>query len=156
MIQKSQSACLQLEEFGKFSVAQKTWLAYLASRRDTFIIPTANCVGYKLRRRNDAKGIDPNRDFSYVRNDNRCFLSTTAKIFHDLMLHNVIQVVVTFHGGMVAIGYEWGSKNHLSPRDASPDHRANMDVSKIMQSFGGKFQNEGLYPSKYCNYSCTF
>jgi hypothetical protein len=46
------------------SSAQMTWLAFLATRRDTFVIPTANCLGYIKCQRNDA-GVDPNRDFPY-------------------------------------------------------------------------------------------
>ena len=91
-------------------------LAFLATTRHTFIVPATNCLGYLQRKRNDA-GVDPNRDFSYDRRDNKCFLSTTAKIVRELMLHNVMQVVVTFHGGMIALGYEWGSRAHV--RDAS-------------------------------------
>ena len=60
--------------------------------------------------REDANGVDPNRDFSYSRNDGNCFKSSTAKLFHRVMKNNLIQIVITFHGGMVAIGYEWGEQ----------------------------------------------
>ena len=76
-------------------------------------------------------------------------LSTTAKIFHHLMAENLIQVVVTFHSGMVAIGYEWGSKNHMSPKDASPDDRGNADIAAMMRTFGGAFRNEAAYPGRH-------
>ena len=59
--------------------------------------------------REDANNVDPNRDFSYSRKDSNCFKSSTAKLFHRIMKSNLIQIVVTFHGGMVAIGYEWGT-----------------------------------------------
>lgn len=52
--------------------------------------------------------MDPNRDFPYSREDNECLRSSTGRLFNAIMRANLIQVVVTFHGGMVAIGYEWG------------------------------------------------
>lgn len=57
--------------------------------------------------REDA-GVDPNRDFPYSREDNECLRSSTGRLFNAIMRANLIQIVVTFHGGMVAIGYEWG------------------------------------------------
>ena len=55
--------------------------------------------------------------------------------------------MVTFHGGMVALAYEWGSANHMAPRDTSPDDRVNVDMAILMKSFGGQFKNEKPYPS---------
>ena len=55
--------------------------------------------------------------------------------------------VVTFHGGMVALAYEWGSANHMAPRDTSPDDRVNLDMATLMKSFGGQFKKEKPYPS---------
>lgn len=77
-----------------------TWTLYLLYRRDTYVIPTANCIGYMLNTRSE-QGIDPNRDFAYSRNDNTCFRSSTAKLFNVLMRETLTQIVVTFHGGMV-------------------------------------------------------
>ena len=120
------------------------WLAYLATRRDSFIVPTANCLGYTENRRDDA-GIDPNRDFSYGRKDNNCMTSTTAKIIDSIMNENLIQMVITFHGGMTAISYTWGSNNHKKPNDKSPDENSNFDIANYMQQYAGKAENS-LYP----------
>ncbi len=134
------------------TVAQRNWLAFLATRRDTFIIPTANCLGYMQCKRNDA-GVDPNRDFPYSRGDNECMLSSTAKLFRHIMAANPVQLVVTFHSGMVAIGYEWGSKNHMSPKDKSPDDTANKEIGALMVSFGGAFEKEKKYPGECTSHS---
>jgi hypothetical protein len=64
-------------------------------------------------------------------------MSTTAKIFDKIMSNNIIQMVVTFHGGMVALGYEWGSKNHPVPRDASPDESANKQLATLFSDYAG-------------------
>jgi hypothetical protein len=36
---------------------ERIWLAYLSTRRDTYIIPAANCIGYIKDQRGDAEGI---------------------------------------------------------------------------------------------------
>jgi hypothetical protein len=128
------------------------WLTFLATRRDIFSIPTANCLGSKFQQRNDGK-IDPNRDFSYNRKNNKCFLSTTAKIFQSLMNENIIQVVVTFHGGMIALGYEWGVSNHPHPHDISPDQQANHQVGNLLADFAGIFESSHKkYPGKFIDF----
>jgi hypothetical protein len=78
-------------------------------------------------------------------------LSSTARVVQALMRENIIQLVVTFHGGMVAIGYEWGSLNHLKPRDACPDDVAHRDIADKLTGIAGAFDAEKkkkLYPSK--------
>ena len=54
-------------------------------------------------------------------------------------------MVVTFHGGMAAIGYEWGSYNHMRPRDKAPDDHLNRNVAGAMSTYGGSFQGEKKY-----------
>ena len=147
-IQHHVSSCNALDNMGGISVAQRTWLTVLATRRETIIIPTANCLGYMQNKRGDA-GFDPNRDFSYSRRDDRCFQSASARIFRALMERSIVQTVVTYHGGMVALGYEWGSKNHLKPKDKSPDDVAHRDIALKMKLFGGSFANEKAYPGNF-------
>lgn len=107
-----------------------------------------NTLGYIQNRRDD-NGVDPNRDFGYSRSDNNCLKSTTGQLFHHIMSENLIQTAVTFHGGMVAIGYEWGSKNHMKPNDKSPDDIANVDIANQMSAFAGSFTGEKNYPGRY-------
>lgn len=47
-----------------------------------------------------------------------------------MFAQSIIQVVVTFHGGMIALAYEWGSRNHNTPHDRSPDENANSDIGE--------------------------
>jgi len=156
MISGKTSSCKELDAMGGISLAQRTWLAFLATRRETIILPTANCLGYKLGVRGDGN-VDPNRDFPYARRDRKCFRSTTARIFRALMQETIVQSVVTFHGGMVAMGYEWGSKNHLKPRDKSPDDNAHARIAQRMKAYagsfaGGSFAGEGkAYPTGRIN-----
>lgn len=145
-IEGDTNACAKLVEEDGLSKSQIVWLANLATRRDTFVVPSCNCLGYKASVRADAM-VDPNRDFSYSRDRGResgtgsgndmCLRSTTAKIFNKLMELTLFQLVVTFHGGMQAIAYEWGSNNHRKPNDASPDDHANKQLGETFSYIGG-------------------
>jgi hypothetical protein len=97
-IKKSKIHC-DLLKLNNVLKNERIWLAYLASRRDVYIIPAANCIGYMMNRRSDANNVDPNRDFPYSRQDDKCLQSNTAKLFYILMSISLIQIVVTFHGG---------------------------------------------------------
>lgn len=145
-IRHDREACATLDKM-EVTPAQRTWLAFLSTRRETIIVPTANCMGYMKNMRNDG-GFDPNRDYPYSRHDSRCMMSSSARLFKALMESSIIQSVVTFHGGMVALGYEWGSRNHLRPKDASPDHQAHKGIAELMRDFAGTFKNEVTYPGE--------
>jgi hypothetical protein len=127
------------------------WMAMLATSRDIFIVPAANCLGYATNRRDDM-GIDPNRDFPYVRKDNRCLRSHTAQLIYNLIDSEQIQIVLTFHGGMEAIGYEWGSQNHNKPHDRSPDHNAHRDIASYLSSCAGPSGYSPKYRGKVTIY----
>ncbi len=138
-ISQQESACKELAaDYNINHPDQLNWLALLAAKRDTIVLPAANCHGYKMSLRTDA-AVDPNRDFAYIRKDDNCLSSTTARIFNELMHRSMIQTVVTFHGGMQAIGYEWGSPNHKGSAvdEQSPDDLANRFIAGSMQVLGG-------------------
>jgi hypothetical protein len=140
------ASCGALDALGGVTPAQRVWLAVLATRRESLVVPTANCLGYLQVRRADAGGVDPNRDFSYSRRDTHCFRSSAARLFRALMERTIVQLVVTFHGGMVALGYEWGSPNHPRPADRSPDELAHAGIAQHLKAYAGTFGREGLYP----------
>lgn len=138
-------SCKQLDAMEGISQAQRVWLAFLATRRETIVVPTANCMGYMRSMRIDGRH-DPNRDYPYSRKDDHCFLSSSARLFRSLMETTIIQEVVTFHGGMVALGYEWGSRNHLRPKDQSPDENAHRTIGDLMSRQAATFPGEKPYP----------
>ena len=149
-IEKQPAFCARLGAAGIKTAEQRIWLASLATRRDSIIIPTANCLGYMLNQREDA-GVDPNRDFPYSRKDDQCLRSTTAKIFYAIMSSTIAQIVVTFHGGMAAIGYEWGSRNHIRPNDKTPDDQANAEIAAVMKTYAGAFSGQLAYATGRIN-----
>jgi hypothetical protein len=63
------------------------------------------------------------------------------------MRNTICQIVVTFHGGMIALGYEWGSINHPPKKDKSPDNIASQAIAARMAEFAGSFTGVKQYPS---------
>jgi predicted deacylase len=118
-IEKKTDTCMRLRKEYRVGKKEMIWLSHLVTRRDIYIVPTTNCLGYIKQDRLDA-GVDPNRDFPYVASSNKCLQSTTANIIVELFRRSIIQSVVTFHGGMEAIGYEWGDMKHKAPNDTCP------------------------------------
>lgn len=60
-----------------------------------------------------------------------------------------VQMVVTFHGGMVAIGYEWGSLNHPKPNDGSPDDNANREIAAQLRAYAGARRSHHITTSPH-------
>ena len=103
------------------------WYTTFVSLQNIVYDTSISCdgwLGFLDGRRHDGY-VDPNRDFPYGRSDPNCFRSPTARMFQALTSQTLTQLVLTFHGGMVALAYEWGAVNHLPPNDKSPD-----DISK--------------------------
>jgi hypothetical protein len=40
-------------------------------------------------------------------------VTTAARAVNEAWRAHLVQASVTFHGGMVAVAYEWGSRNHM-------------------------------------------
>jgi hypothetical protein len=102
--------------------AQVAWLAFLALRRDTFVMPTPNCMGYLQRQRADQgqsslpflfhltwcwAGVDPNRDFPYSRRDNNCLVSKTALVIDALFRNVTVQVSLADLSSLTSLPRLW-------------------------------------------------
>ena len=88
----SKNACITLDS--DYSITETRtiqWLAMLSTRRDIYITPTTNCMGYIHDTRMDA-GVDPNRDYPYHRLDKHCLRATSSKVINSIMKNNLIQV----------------------------------------------------------------
>lgn len=109
----------------------------------TWITPMTNAEGYANNHRGE-NGIDPNRDFPYMRDPRKCMVTQTARTVNELFRRHLFHYMITFHGGMRALTYEWGSRNHLrrksgrSSSTESPDDRAFEDVGKVIRDASGR------------------
>eukprot|EP00966_Prymnesium_polylepis_P309093 7142853-Prymnesium_polylepis.1 len=82
-----------------------------------------NAVGYEQRVREEL-GRDPNRDFPFQQAPSACMTTVVARSINELFRSRTIQLAITYHGGMQAVGYVWGDFAHRGGRtdNRSPDH----------------------------------
>eukprot|EP00439_Symbiodinium_sp_Y106_P063797 s1483_g9.t3 len=120
----------------------------LVDGRSTWLMPMTNAHGYANYKREE-NGMDPNRDFPYLQMPQRCMQTQTARAVNELFRRHLFQFSITFHGGMRALTYEWGSKNHLVKMKSteSPDESAFRQVGESIREAAGKnSRNRWFYP----------
>lgn len=103
-----------LFEPGADSSSGNPWLNRLLRTRTIVLLPISNAVGYENIQRTEL-GVDPNRDFPYNTPAGACMHTAVARALNEVWMEHMFQLAVTFHGGMQAIAYEWGSYNHEVP-----------------------------------------
>jgi len=115
---------------------QRAWLSRLVSTRRLVIVPTANALGYYRNQRTE-DGIDPNRDFPYDLVDyTQCMKTIAGRTINEIFRNHMFQLSLTFHGGMEAIGYEWGAPSYKNFK--SPDHFSQVDIASAYSRYAGK------------------
>jgi len=120
----------------------------LVDGRSTWISPMTNAHGFAKNTREE-NGMDPNRDFPYLQIPEHCMMTQTARTVNELFRRHLFQFELTFHGGMRALTYEWGSLNHMHNRKSteSPDDRAFTTVGvKIQEASGLDSSSRKWYP----------
>lgn len=131
-----------------YKFGQNPWLKRLVDTRVIYIMPNANALGYDRDTREE-NHIDPNRDFPYDREANKCMQTTAGRAINELWRDHLFQLSITFHGGMRAIAYEWGSNNHANRNnDVSPDDIGFATICQGMGKYGGNSinTNQQYYP----------
>lgn len=92
------------------------WLTYLVDHRVLVVVPTTNAIGFHLDRREEIQNyaihFDPNRDFPFDQNPEKCMLTMAGRVINELFRSHIFQLMLTFHGGTNVLGYEWGDWNH--------------------------------------------
>lgn len=123
--------------------SDNAWLRYLVNSRVIIIMPMTNAVGYSEFTREE-NGIDTNRDYPIDNPRRNCMRAVTSKAINEIFREHMFSIALTFHGGMQAIAYEWGTKTHYS-HPVSPDDYAQASIASIMSAYAGKFQGS-RYP----------
>jgi len=91
--------------------------------------------------------IDPNRDFAYdPASPSTCMQTVAGRHINELFRSHIFQIGATYHGGMTAIAYEWGSPGRNVDRRPSPDDEAQHEIALGMSNVGGTFSGEVKYP----------
>eukprot|EP00924_Labyrinthula_sp_SR-Ha-C_P013037 snap_masked-scaffold_12-processed-gene-7.39-mRNA-1 protein AED:0.42 eAED:0.42 QI:0/0/0/0.5/1/1/2/0/530 len=110
------------------------WINYLLNNRLIIILPFPNALGYFENVREENR-VDPNRDFPFDNPEKECLRTSAAKAIHAVFDQHLIQLSLTFHGGMKAVSYEWGDMSHRR-NSVSPDDISQKSVSEVLGSFG--------------------
>ena len=125
------------------------WLNHLVDTRIMYFMPATNALGYYNNRRGE-RGVDPNRDFPIDNLNGNCMRTVAARALNELWREHLFQLAITFHGGMRAIAYEWGTlSNHYSR--ISPDDAAQVQIGTGLSDFAGKFREGHYYPHNRLN-----
>ena len=122
------------------------WVRRLVDTRTILVMPMPNAIGVELATR-DELGVDPNRDFPYDQHPSKCMATVTARSINEVYRARLLQLVITFHGGMQAIGYNWGAfpYYHGRPR-RSPDDVSQREIASQMSRFAGSGNVRGNRP----------
>ena len=140
-------ARILLENYNEPDVKkQSTWLKKLVDTRSIYIMPSANAIGYYKNTREE-NGIDPNRDFPYNQDPDKCMKTTAARAVNELWREHIFQLSLTFHAGEISLDYEWGAYNHPPPNDQSPDERGFKQLAETSSKFANRFGNVKQYPT---------
>jgi len=141
-LQAARECRANLLKRGVFPVHRK-WLARLVTTRTIIVVPTANALGY-FRRTREEGDIDPNRDFPFDRkSDADCLQSIAARSLYQLFIERIVQMTITFHGGMEAVAYEWGAPSRT---EVAPDAVSQEQISKLYSRFAGAIGGGAEYP----------
>jgi len=77
--------------------------------------------------------------------------TVTARHINEIFIHSLVQLAVTFHGGMTAIAYEWGAPSHNNHNTYSPDDRAQKEIGAALSDVGGTFTSEVRQPHTHAH-----
>ena len=127
---------------GIFPLHRK-WLARLVTTRTIIVVPAANALGY-FRRTREEIDVDPNRDFPFDRKNNKdCLQSIAGRSLYQLFIERIVQMSITFHGGMEAVAYEWGAPSRTG---VAPDAVSQEQISNLFSRFAGALDGGENYP----------
>lgn len=125
------------------------WVRRLVDTRVVLIVPMANAIGVESNTREEL-GIDPNRDFPYDQAAAACMQTIAARAVNELYRSHLLQLVLTFHGGMQALGYNWGAFPYLRKEHRrSPDDASQRQVAGAVSRFAGSGGLRGGKPYPY-------
>lgn len=133
----------------------RRWLARLVTTRRIVVVPSANALGYHRNVREE-NSIDPNRDFAFDQKDwSLCMRTIAGRTINEIFREHIFQHSLTYHGGMVAIAYEWGAPSRNSPKGIpSPDDTAQIQLGLGLSNYAGSFSPKSVgyqYPHDSMN-----
>ena len=123
------------------------WARRLLHTRRLLLVPAANAVGYYGRMRNELNH-DPNRDFPFEQEPRACMTTVAARALNEIFRSHLVQLALTYHAGMEAVGYVWGDFAHRADRAAanrSPDDLGLTTLTRAAVGYAGRGPRGRLY-----------
>lgn len=131
-----------LSEYLVSNYDSNAFVRLMLQEREIILTPFVNAFGYANNIREELADngffYDINRDFPYNRetSDFNCYSTVGARATFKIFQDNLIVSALSFHAGMEAIGYNWGSFNHMDRNEhatEAPDDTMYARVSEILQ-----------------------
>ncbi|MCK5559913.1 MAG: hypothetical protein KAJ51_04945, partial [Thermoplasmata archaeon] len=120
------------------------YIRYLIDHREIYVMPVLNPWGWENNIRENSIGEDVNRDYPYgIEAGNTPLTTVGARSVTELMKRHLFITSVSWHSGLRAIYYAWGTPKHDTPSDESPDNIAFFEVAKLMSEYAG---GQNTYP----------
>lgn len=132
-----------------------TYIQRMVNTRVLTLIPMTNAIGFFRNERteqqigtNGTLNIDPNRDFGFSQQPEMCMQTVCARVINELFKMHLFRVLLTFHGGTNALGYEWGDSTHCKGAvcKPAPDAAILHALAARMADHAG---SAGKFESKY-------
>jgi len=126
---------MELEANG-IQTRHRQWLARLVTTR-VVILPSANALGYYRNTREEGN-VDPNRDFPFDLTDpSKCMQTIAGRTLNEVFREHMIQLSLTFHGGMEVVANEWGATTFLNY--GTPEYTSQHDIASesAYSQYGG-------------------
>ena len=127
--------------------SENPWIRRLVNTRSILLTPITNSIGFDRNTREE-NSIDPNRDYPIDQASSGCMKAIASRIANEIYRTHMIQLAITFHGGMEAIAMEWGTKSRVEmSKHKSPDDFALLQLGGGLSSYAGPVDHNGRpYP----------
>ena len=129
------------------------WARRLVHTRRLLLVPAANANGYYMRSRFEVDH-DPNRDFPFQQEPRACMTTVAARALNEVFRAHLVQLALTYHAGMEAVGYVWGDFAHRRDRAAanrSPDEIGISALARAAVRCAGAGPRGRFYPAAAMN-----
>ncbi|MBE3123080.1 MAG: DUF2341 domain-containing protein, partial [Thermoplasmata archaeon] len=93
-----------------YNCSERDWLRWLLDNREIYIIPSQNPDGFDDNRRENAYGLDLNRDFDHSRPNP--WVAVNSQILRRFIDNHTIRIAVDLHTGYRGILYSWSNQNY--------------------------------------------
>lgn len=161
------ASVLAFVEFVCHERETNSWLDFLVNNRIVTVVPMLNAIGYEKNVREEVQygntskvGVngeaalgaetefDANRDFAFDQDPQKCMRTLAARTLNELFRARIFSILLTFHAGTNALGYEWGDKTHCDATKCSraPDYTLMGALAARMSEYAGP---AGKYEEKY-------